>query len=382
MDSGPAKSYVCLISRVEQINIAQPAAGNLFLPIAHELIASSNFGAATLRPLIGKLALASMSLIVALLAVEGLCRMLPAHRDTAAVPADDILTPDPELVWRLKPQSGGPFATNALGLRDTPYQADATFKILLLGDSVSWGDGIHDPRLTYPWLLEKRLSEARGVTVEVINSAVPGYSTFQEFRYLQLHGLSLKPDLIIIQFCLNDVIERYSRLAEYGGDNIFIGIDTRHAIRGLHGWLLRNSRAYETGMRFAVRLARNQQEYQVEKLTEQPLSPELTEAWARTLSELDQIGELAAENRIPVVLLMVPYRFQLERPELTDQPQQLLQHWASSRGIPMIDLLPQFTASSSRVANAPMFFDPSHLTIEGHQMTAEITAAALLPLLQ
>ena len=329
-----------------------------------------------------KILLSLASLVLFLALAEGFCRLVPLHRDQFTMPVDDVLIPNDELIWRLKPYTSGPFTTNELGLRDTPYNSTADRKILLLGDSVAWGDGIHDPRLTFPWLLEQQLSTARGKPVEVINSAVPGYSTFQELHYLQLHGLQLAPDLIVVQFCLNDVIERYSRLAEYGGDNYFIGIDTRHAVRGLHGWLLRNSRAYETGMRLAVRLARNQQEYQVEKLTATPLSPELTAAWDRTLSELDQMRELAAANRIPLVILVMPYRFQLEHPEQTDQPQKMLQQWGRNKGITVIDLLPQFTVFRANSEGVPLFFDPSHLTLEGHQLTAEIAAAALLPLLQ
>ena len=49
-------------------------------------------------------------------------------------------------------------------------------------------------------------------------------------------------DAIVLQFCLNDVVERYSSLAEYGGENIFLGIDTRDAVSGVHGFLLRSSR--------------------------------------------------------------------------------------------------------------------------------------------
>ena len=128
---------------------------------------------------------------------------------------------DPDLIWRLKPHASGPLATNELGLRDPSYDPDADFTILLLGDSVSWGNGVDDPREVFPFLLERALDGRHpSRSIEVINSGVPGYSTFQEQRYLELHGDDLDPDLLILQTSLNDAVDRFWILAEYGGKTL------------------------------------------------------------------------------------------------------------------------------------------------------------------
>jgi lysophospholipase L1-like esterase len=71
-------------------------------------------------------------------------------------------------------------------------------KILLLGDSVSWGDGVDDRDEIYPQRLEREL-QAKDTrrTVEIINSAVPGYSTFQQANLLERDAERLRPTAVV-----------------------------------------------------------------------------------------------------------------------------------------------------------------------------------------
>ena len=157
------------------------------------------------------------------------------HRDSKET-LSGFVVPDKELVWRLTPRSSGPLATNSLGLRDSAYNPSADLKILLLGDSISWGDGIVDLKRVYPQILEGSFNKTvPSKRLEIINSGVPGYSTFQQLRYLEKYGLALKPNAILVQFCLNDVVERFTSVAEFGGygysifcictESVYIGTD-------------------------------------------------------------------------------------------------------------------------------------------------------------
>jgi hypothetical protein len=120
---------------------------------------------------------------------------------------------DPVLGQRLAANYNGWFAgvparTNALGFRDTrDYSAakpPGTFRILVLGDSVTFGHGaLYET--SYPFLLEQRLREWRpDVKWEVWNLAVPGYNTAQELAQLQQVGDRYQPDLVIVGVFLND----------------------------------------------------------------------------------------------------------------------------------------------------------------------------------
>lgn len=72
-----------------------------------------------------------------------------------------------------------------------------SYKILILGDSITqWGKYVD----YFNNLLAERYNEG----IEVVNAGVMGYDTALEYRYLKHRGLELRPNLVILQFCVND----------------------------------------------------------------------------------------------------------------------------------------------------------------------------------
>lgn len=104
--------------------------------------------------------------------------------------------------------AGVPVRTNRFGFRSTREdrleKAPNTFRILVLGDSVTFGHGaVHD----YPALLEDALRRWRpDIDWQVWNLGVPGYNTAQELTYLEQVGRQYSPDLVVVGFFLNDII--------------------------------------------------------------------------------------------------------------------------------------------------------------------------------
>ncbi len=104
--------------------------------------------------------------------------------------------------------AGVPVHTNSLGFRATRdydlRKGPNTFRILMLGDSVTFGHGaVHD----YPSLLESLLKQWKpGTDWQVWNLAVPGYNTSQELAQLRELGPAYQPDLVIVGFFINDII--------------------------------------------------------------------------------------------------------------------------------------------------------------------------------
>jgi hypothetical protein len=123
---------------------------------------------------------------------------------------------DAELGQRLSPNYDGWFAdvpvhVNSLGFRDsrdyTLEKPPNTFRILVLGDSVTFGHGALS-ETTYPYLLEQRLKAWRpAVNWQVWNLGVPGYNTATELKYLERVGPAYKPDLVIVGFFENDLTD-------------------------------------------------------------------------------------------------------------------------------------------------------------------------------
>ena len=107
--------------------------------------------------------------------------------------------------------AGVPVKINQLGFRDdreyTLAKGPRTFRILVLGDSVTFGHGSVFER-TYPYLLEQQLRDWRPeVDWQVWNLGVPGYNTRQEWAYLTDVVAAYVPDLVIVGFFPNDVTD-------------------------------------------------------------------------------------------------------------------------------------------------------------------------------
>jgi len=123
-----------------------------------------------------------------------------------------------EIIYILDPDTGEVFSSpaNSHGWRDAEHQyqnSKGAFRILLLGDSNTFGD-IVSVENTYPRILEKLL-RSRGLNVEVISIAYAGWGTDQELEALINEGVKYKPNLIIVQFCTNDLTDNdYYRLAQ------------------------------------------------------------------------------------------------------------------------------------------------------------------------
>ncbi len=107
--------------------------------------------------------------------------------------------------------AGVPVHINNLGFRD-PRDYDLakgplTFRIVVLGDSVTFGhSSVYEH--TYPYLLEQHLKQWRpDVDWQVWNVAVPGYNTSQELAHLNEIGPQFNPDLVVVGFFENDLVD-------------------------------------------------------------------------------------------------------------------------------------------------------------------------------
>lgn len=114
---------------------------------------------------------------------------------------------DPVLRYEMKGGvSCGGGVTNSIGMLDVPRELEkpeGTLRVACLGDSV--GGDCSLPRENACAALERALQSARGERpVEVLNFSVPGYSTLQEARALEVKALPFKPDAVVVLYVIND----------------------------------------------------------------------------------------------------------------------------------------------------------------------------------
>ncbi len=117
------------------------------------------------------------------------------------------------LVYEFKPnyenEKEGYFL-NSFGFRDDEFSYEKeTFRIALIGDSVTFGLFINDSDYIASERLEEYLNRNSSVNYEVYNFGVSGYSLFQERILLNETVMKFKPDIIIIQYLLNDIDEEF-----------------------------------------------------------------------------------------------------------------------------------------------------------------------------
>jgi hypothetical protein len=153
----------------------------------------------------------AIAIVAAMLAVEAWVRT--TWDDQRGRPG--FYLSDAVLGQRLAPNyrgwfAGVPVQINALGFRDdrdyTLEKSPKVFRILVLGDSVTFGHGTRSDT-TYPILLEQRLRQWKpDVDWQVWNLGVPGYATSQELAYLNRVGERYHPDLVIVGFYPNDLV--------------------------------------------------------------------------------------------------------------------------------------------------------------------------------
>ena len=178
-------------------------------------------------------------------------------------------------------------------LNDDLPKPPGTFRILAVGDSFTFGQGIQRYD-AYPARLETMLNFSESPNkAEVINWGVKGYSTFQEAELVRKGLAHLNPDAIILQITLNDpemvpyrVTHKY--LDKYG-----------------HVALTNPIFKYWKSLRFVVeRVINSQSQKEYTKyyfdLFNNP------ETWDRFVGALNTIKRDADEKNVPLLAVVFP----------------------------------------------------------------------------
>jgi len=150
--------------------------------------------------------------------------------------------------------------TNSDGFRsDFEYTAegDSIIKIMLLGDSFTFGFGVERAE-AFDFLLKKMIEDSLGLNVECYNYGVIGYGTLQELIVYHKHK-NIKPDLLIIGFYArdmfgspggNDIVDNYKFAISHNYNNSeldsksFESSSTGSSLRKIRFFLKNNSNLY------------------------------------------------------------------------------------------------------------------------------------------
>ena len=324
----------------------------------------------------------TLGILISLDRVLGICYPPPSALES-------VLVPHATRGWAhrrgtLGSEAGVSAAINSLGMRGPEVNARKSrgeFRILFLGDSITFGY-MQEYRDTYVTQTAERIRRiAPTVRITDMNAGVGGYSTWQELDYLEKEGLKLDPDLVILEFCFNDVAElvylepgklsghpmpfRFARKSHWSGfARAALSIQGRYqfeaTLRELH---FSNNLDVDAADRLGLL---------DERIFKDPAHPAAEDAWERTLGFLDRIRAACRDEDVPWILVAFPFQSQLRPEEPAILPQIRTRRWAEQRGVLYLDLLPAFRRQTTEFQRSPqtLMMDEVHLTAEGSRLAA------------
>ena len=155
-----------------------------------------------------------VGLALSLLLAEGVVRALGLGNTTLS--KGRLHAHDPDAGWIGAPGTRARFAKprsfdvgitiNRRGIRGPEHafaKPAGVRRVLLLGDSMVWGQGVEDDE-TIAAVLERELP-----ATEAINLGVNGYGTVQELVRLETEGLRYAPDWTVLFFTQNDLEDNF-----------------------------------------------------------------------------------------------------------------------------------------------------------------------------
>jgi lysophospholipase L1-like esterase len=323
------------------------------------------------RRVLGSLLLLLLSTTAALAATEVILRLLGHRGEPIARITNIYRVDDPVLDWRYVPnsevQSGHTvYRYNAAGFRDVDHalqKPHGVIRIVVIGDSVTEGYGVE-----FPDIFARRLQSELGDTYEVINICASGMNTPQEIHLLERSGLAYEPDLVILNFVLNDVdfFTRFAPALKASTD-----ADSRIGLLGLSI----NPRVKRLLKSSALVYLLNDRALSAKELLLGKGNDDyFDQIWARGENRnkvsdgFSRLSELQGRRRFDVVVLIWPLMTDYRRYRFSS-----IHTWVSQQaekfGLAHIDLLPHFSGTYYRelIVSAE---DAVHPNALGHRLAA------------
>jgi lysophospholipase L1-like esterase len=294
---------------------------------------------------------------------------------------------DEDLPYRLTPGTvieGPPHSVrvNSLGLRGPETAtdpADGVERILVLGDSIVFGQGVGDDE-TFPARLSAELHARGRRAAEVVNGGVPGYNTAAELVFLRDYGLRLRPRAVVLGISLNDfgdtpVVSQEGVLTQDRSRRMDPGRwRPRSEFLSLAGWLVKYGRsehwfqrgARQTGAKELLESAEKFIANQHRRFYENPKGP----GWQRVHRSLAQLRDLCADRGIDLWVVLFPEGYQRSTDDL--RPQREWLNLCSTLGLRCVDLWASFAA-----AGGNLFAGVQHPNAAGHAVAARTVADLL-----
>ena len=309
-----------------------------------------------------KLLYATLVLVLVLVGAEIVLRLVTHQVGLATIPEEqvrshleqDAMRFHPELGWERSDLPNPGLGINAHGFRHPEVsraKPAGTWRAFALGDSQTYGAGVDAPQ-AYPSQAEAMLRERApaGLSVELINAGISGYTSLQALRLVRLKLLEWQPDALVVDCRTHD-----SNREDVPGAVGDAGLLERLTFHSRLAWTLR----------FVVELLRpeNARPMRVDALER------TAESLAAAFGNHEPIAQLAREHDLQ--LIFVDYPFWDDGRVACLAPNHEL-----PKGVPVAPACAAL--ASAGVPLDQLFLDNNHLTVEGNRRVGQALAEAIL----
>lgn len=212
-------------------------------------------------------------------------------------------------------------AINSLGLRNAEISQTkpaSTQRILMLGDSLTFGWGVPQ-RQTTSWWVESLLNGDEEVPrYQVVNAGVGNYNTEMSVEYYRQNGHLLDPDLVVLNYFINDaeVTPRPPKLGSF------------------LGWSAANAYFYGRFDAVARMLLGRESWSDYYRLLYREEAP----GWQATRQSIEDLAEMTRAQGTPLLLVNYPELRNLATYPFTDVSAKI-ERVAAAHGVLFLDLL-------------------------------------------
>lgn len=283
------------------------------------------------------------------------------------------LVDDPILNWRFIPNSRVQdgrvvLSYNSAGFRDREHEKKkppGVKRLVVLGDSVTEGSGVEGDDI-----FSSRLQKSLGPRYEVINLGMSGLNTPQEVHILEVEGLGYDPDVVIVNFVLNDCdfFSEFHAAKQFTQDK-----DTKIGLLGDISIDPRIKRLLKSSA--LIYFVKSRVEHLVGMITGRGESNYYLNLWnqdhcyQRVSAGFDKLQELRLAKSFEVHLIIWPLLVDF-RTYAFAQIHERVRHEAEQRGFRVLDLVDTYSAMSYRKLQVTAE-DNVHPNGTGHRLAVE-----------
>ncbi len=315
---------------------------------------------------------------------------VPMHIVDNQVPMHIVV--DSPIIYGLNPEHPG---ISSQGLYDDEVsipKPEGTYRILVLGDSVSFGPKVSRDK-NFPNHLEYLLRKQFRLA-EVINSGVSGYTAYNELQYYLTKGREFEPDIVIVAFCMNDVVNprRHWFLTKTKIVNIpkqaipNHNYDQKLKTRKPYNFLEKKKSLLEYSRLYIALKKRVKRPFLKKIRSEIPtfitgedtlsievLLDETSPEWRWLTSIYNRLHSAVQADQATLIVAILPLAYQLDE-KYPFFPQNQIAEYCRQNAILCIDLLPSFKQYPQEdifLLNNSGYYDIWHLKEFGHKLCAK-----------